>query len=142
MRRARLPITTGDVALGIGLARGALALFAFGIVEYRNSILSTSDFSAFWAGPRAIVLGIDPYDPSIWVRTAVDLGTKPPYRDVYAYPPWVAIALLPFGLLSLELATDAWTALGLISAVIALRALRYSARPTRALTTSSCCCPR
>jgi hypothetical protein len=124
-----LPITTGDVALGIGLAMGALALFAFGIVEYRNSILSTSDFSAFWAGPRAIVLGIDPYDPAIWIRTAVELGTKLPDRDVYAYPPWVAIALLPFGLLPLDVATDAWTALGLIAAVIALRALLQSTVP-------------
>jgi hypothetical protein len=129
VRPARLPITTGDVALGIGLAVGALALFVFGIVDYRNSILSTSDFSAFWAGPRAIVLGIDPYDPQVWVRTAVELGTKPPDRDVYAYPPWVAIALLPFGLLPLDLATDAWTALGLITAVIALRALLQATVP-------------
>ena len=129
MRRARLPITTGDVALGVGLAMGAVALFAFGIVDYRNSILATSDFSAFWAGPRAIVLGIDPYDPQVWVRTAVELGTKLPDRDVYAYPPWVAIALLPFGLMPLGLATDAWTALGLVTAVIALRALLQATVP-------------
>lgn len=102
---------------------GALALFAFGIVDYRNSILSTSDFSGFWAGPRAIVLGIDPYDPATWIRTAADLRTKLPDTDVYAYPPWVAFALLPFGLLPLPIATDAWTGLGLITAVVALRAL-------------------
>jgi hypothetical protein len=123
VRRARLPITTGDVALGIGLAMGGVALIALGINDYRESIQSTSDFSGFWAGPRAMVLGIDPYDPQIWIRTAAELGTKLPDTDVYAYPPWVAFALLPFALMPLDLATDAWTGLGLVLAVVALRAL-------------------
>lgn len=48
---------------------------------------------------------------------------------MYAYPPWVAVALLPFGPMSLSLATDAWTALGLITAVIALRALLQATVP-------------
>jgi len=129
VRLARLPLSFGDVAFGVGVAMGVAALFAFGIVEYRNSILSTSDFSAFWAGPRAIVLGIDPYDPAVWIRTAVELGTKLPDRDVYAYPPWVAVALLPFGLLPLSVATDVWTGLGLITALIALRALLHATVP-------------
>ena len=129
MRRARLPFTGGDVALALGVAMGALALFAFGINDYRESIQSTSDFSGFWAGPRAIVLGIDPYDPQVWIRTAAELGTKLPDTDVYAYPPWVAFALLPFGLMPLDLATDAWTGLGLVVAVIALRALLAATVP-------------
>jgi hypothetical protein len=108
---------------------GALALFAFGVTDYRESIESTSDFSGFWAGPRAIVLGIDPYDPRIWIRTAAELGTKLPDTDVYAYPPWVAFALLPFGLLPLSPATDVWTGLGLIAAVVALRALLQATVP-------------
>ncbi len=123
MRRARLPITAGDVALGLGVAMGVFALFAFGITDYRERIESSSDFSGFWAGPRAIVLGIDPYDPQVWIRTAAELGTKLPDTDVYAYPPWVAFALLPFGLLPLSIATDVWTGLGLVVAVIALRGL-------------------
>jgi len=129
VRRARLPVRSGDVALGVGVAMGALALFAFGITDYRESIESTSDFSGFWAGPRAMVLGIDPYDPQIWIRTAAELGTKLPDTDVYAYPPWVAFALLPFGLLPLSVATDVWTGLGLIAAVVALRALLQTTVP-------------
>ena len=124
-----LRLTSGDVAFGIGLALGALALFAFGIVEYRERILSTSDFSGFWAGPRAIVIGLDPYDPASWHRTAAELGTKLPDTDVYAYPPWVAVALLPFGLLPLAVASGLWTAIGLLSAAIALRALLRRAVP-------------
>jgi hypothetical protein len=129
VRRARLPLGLGDVALGVGVAMGVFALFAFGITDYRERIESSSDFSGFWAGPRAIVLGIDPYDPAIWIRTAADLGTKLPDTDVYAYPPWVAFALLPFGLLPLSIATDAWTGLGLIAAIVALRALLRATVP-------------
>ena len=129
MRRARLPLTSGDIAFGVGVAMGVFALFAFGITDYRERIQSTSDFSGFWAGPRAIVLGIDPYDPGLWIRTAAELGTKLPDTDVYAYPPWVAFVLLPFGLLPLSVATNAWTALGLLAAVVALRALLQSTVP-------------
>jgi hypothetical protein len=124
-----LPLTSGDVALGLGVAMGVFAIFAFGITDYRASIQSSSDFSGFWAGPRAIVLGIDPYDPATWIRTAADLGTKLPDTDVYAYPPWVAFALLPFGLLPLSIATDAWTGLGLVVAIVALRALLQATVP-------------
>ena len=37
---------------------GVIALVAFGSIEYRARVLSTSDFSgAVWAGARAIVVG-------------------------------------------------------------------------------------
>lgn len=116
MRRA-------DIAFGLGLAMGLLALFAFGIVDHRERILARSDFSAFWAGPRAMVIGIDPYDPATWTRTAAELGTMTIPTDVYPYPPWVAFALLPLGLLPLSTASVLWTGIGLITAAIALRAL-------------------
>lgn len=125
----RPSLTGGDVAFGLGLVMGAFALFAFGMVEYRERILSTSDFSGFWAGPRAIVIGVDPYDPATWIRTAAELGTKLPDTDVYAYPPWVALALLPFGLLPLPVASGVWTGVGLVAAIVALRALLRAAVP-------------
>jgi hypothetical protein len=124
-----LGLTSGDVAFGLGLAMGAAALFAFGIVDHRERILSTSDFSGFWAGPRAIVVGLDPYDPATWIRTAAELGTMPSATDVYAYPPWVAFALLPFGLLPLSTASVVWTGIGLIAAAVALRALLRAVVP-------------
>lgn len=116
-----------DIAFALGLALGVVAVFLFGMNEYRGRILETSDFSGFWAGPRAIVIGIDPYDPSRWIETAAALRTKPPDTIVYAYPPWVALALLPFGLLPLAIATDVWIGLGFIAAVVALRALLRAA---------------
>lgn len=123
------PSFASDAAFALGLALGTAALFAFGIVDYRDRIHSTSDFSGFWAGPRAIVLGIDPYDPATWIRTATELGTKLPDTDVYAYPPWVAFVLLPFGLLPLSIASDLWTGVGVIVAILALWALLRSTVP-------------
>ena len=126
MRASRL----SDLAFLAGLIVGVIALFAFGSIEYRARVLSTSDFSvAVWAGARAIVVGADPYDPNSWTRTVAELGTRPSDTLVYAYPPWVALALVPIGLLPLPIASAAWTGTGLLIAAVALHALLTVAVP-------------
>ena len=122
-------IDPGDMALFAGLAMGAAALFAFGIVDYRERILSTNDFAGFWAGARLIVLGIDPYDPSLYRPAIAQLGTQHPDVTVFGYPPWMALVLLPFGFLPLPVASGIWTAAGLIAGVYALRALLRAVVP-------------
>jgi len=116
-------VDVADLALVAGLAMGAAALFAFGIVDYRERILSTNDFAGFWAGARLIVLGIDPYDPTLYRPAIALLGTQHPDVTVFGYPPWMAVVLLPFGFLPLPLASGLWTAAGLIAGFYALRAL-------------------
>jgi glycosyl transferase family 87 len=118
-----------DLALFAGLAMGAAALFAFGIVDYRERILSTNDFAGFWAGARLIVLGIDPYDPSVYRSAIAQLGTQHPDVTVFGYPPWMALVLLPFGFLSLPIASGLWTAAGLVAGIYALRALLRAVVP-------------
>ena len=122
-------VDAADLALFAGLAMGAAALFAFGIVDYRERILSTNDFAGFWAGARLIVLGIDPYDPSVYRSAIAQLGTQHPDVTVFGYPPWMALALLPFGFLPLPLASGLWTGAGLIAGVYALRALLRAVVP-------------
>ena len=122
-------VDPGDLALFAGLAMGAAALFAFGIVDYRERILFTNDFAGFWAGARLIVLGIDPYDPALYRPAIVLLGTQHPDVTVFGYPPWMALVLLPFGFLPLPLASGLWTAAGLIAGVYALRALLHAVLP-------------
>jgi hypothetical protein len=80
-------VDVSDLTLFAGLAMGAAALFAFGIVDYRERILWTNDFSGFWAGARAIVLGINPYDPVLYRPATVLLGTQHPDVTVFGYPP-------------------------------------------------------
>lgn len=122
-----------DIALCAGLAMGAAALFAFGIVDYRERILSTNDFAGFWAGARLIVLGIDPYDPSVYRSAIAQLGTQHPDVTVFGYPPWMALVLLPFGYLPLPIASGLWTAAGLIAGIYALRALLRAVVPELAM---------
>jgi glycosyl transferase family 87 len=122
-------VDPGDLALAAGLAMGAAALFAFGIVDYRERILSTNDFAGFWAGARLIVLGIDPYDPSLYRPAIAQLGTQHPDVTVFGYPPWMALVLLPFGFLPLPIASGIWTAIGLVAGIYALRALLRAVVP-------------
>ena len=122
-------VDVADLALLAGLAMGAAALFAFGIVDYRERILSTNDFAGFWAGARLIVLGIDPYDPTLYRPAIALLGTQHPDVTVFGYPPWIALVLLPFGLLPLPVASGIWTAAGLGAGIYALRALLRAVVP-------------
>lgn len=106
-----------------GLALGAIALALLGIVQLRLDKLGLDDFSMIWAGPRAILTGVDLYDASTWRENAVRVGTFAYDTDVYPYPPWVALALTPFALLSPRVAGLVWSVTGIVVAAIAVRAL-------------------
>jgi hypothetical protein len=105
------------------IAACATVLVAAGVLDQRIAMTGRDDLSKIWAGPRALVLGRDPYDPLTWHRTAVDLGTFPPDTAVYLYPPWVAVALVPVALLPLPIATALWIGGGFTAAAIAVFAL-------------------
>jgi hypothetical protein len=112
-----------DVAYFAGLALGLAALAVF-FWNLRVAMLGVDDFSLIWAGPRAFLLGSDPYDPATWRETAMRNGqVRVPFHVVYLYPPWVTIALVPFALMSAPVAVAVWTIIGMTSAVIAVRAL-------------------
>jgi len=112
-----------DVAyfVGIGVGLAGLLLFFWSL---RVAKLGTDDFSLIWAGPRAFLLGHDPYDPATWRDTAMSVGqVQIPFHLVYLYPPWVVIALAPFALLSAGDAVILWTLIGMSAAFVAMRAL-------------------
>src|SRR3989454_4207165 len=92
-----------------------------------------NDFSGFWSGPRSVLVGVDPWDPTRYVDTAVELGTQKPDANVYAYMPWVLFALLPLAALPLEVAGWIWMILSMTLAIIALRALLRAFVPGRPL---------
>lgn len=118
-----------DAAYVVGLALGFAALLIF-FGNLRSAMLGIDDFATIWTGPRAFLLGIDPYDPATWRETAVRIGTAHiPDNAVYAYPPWVTIALVPFALLSSSTASVVWTVIGMASAVVAMRALLHAYLP-------------
>ena len=123
-----------DLAYIATFAICALALTLSGVLEYRDSQMAHSDFSYIWAGPRTILDGKDPYDAAEWSASVARLGTEA-FDDpaVYAYPPFVAIALLPIGALPLSVAAGLWAWSGLLAAALAVRILLRSVVPARAL---------
>ncbi|HEX4743052.1 MAG TPA: glycosyltransferase family 87 protein [Candidatus Limnocylindria bacterium] len=114
-------------ALGIALGLGVLILFGF--AERRAEIVRIADFSGFWAGARALVLGLDPYDARTWLATTQQLGTQRPDTAVYGYPPHVALALVPFALLPVEVAAGIWAIATMLVAALGVRALLRTALP-------------
>jgi len=104
---------------GFGLA---LLLIVVLFSEYRAAVMADGDFGIIWSGPRALLDGVNPYDPAEWAAERLRLG-RVPRIPVYSYPPWVAVALIPLGALPLEVAANVWTGLGLACAALALRAL-------------------
>jgi glycosyl transferase family 87 len=111
-----------DYALLAGLVLGCLVLLTL-FADYRASAIAQGDFGIIWSGPRAILDGIDPYDPAAWTRERLRYGFIPTNSPVYAYPPWVAIALIPLGALPFDTAAAVWTVLGILLAALAVRAL-------------------
>jgi hypothetical protein len=122
-----------DLAYGAGIALGFVFLGAIGGLSATGNATPTSDFSGFWEGSRALAAGMDPYDPVTWSTTAAALGGQRPDTLVFGYPPWIAFALVPLGLLPLPFAAAVWIWGTLAAAVIATRALLRVLLPGHAL---------
>ena len=105
----------------VGVALVVLALF--GILQDRLHKLGSDDFTMIWAGPRALLQGLNPYDVATWRESAVRVGAIASDTDVYPYPPWVVLALIPFALIPPSAAGLVWTGIGIAVAVAAVRAL-------------------
>ena len=122
-QRAIVTLRRTDLAYAVGLAVGLAGLLIF-FWRLRVEMMGVDDFATIWAGPRALLLGFDPYDPVTWRDTQVKVGAGTNlFSAVYLYPPWVTIALVPFALLSTRDGVVVWTVIGMLSAVIAMRAL-------------------
>ena len=86
-----------------------------------------SDFFQFWAVPRLILEGADPYDPADWVGIYAREATAPvellTSTGRLAYPVWVALLLLPMGALPFGVAAAGWLVAQLATVAFALRTL-------------------
>lgn len=118
-------VGTGKAIIAAALLAGVtIALAAAGRpgADYRHS-----DWFQFWAAPRLLLEGADPYDPVPWAdiyrREAAPpvAAPVPPYR--FIYPPWTAVLLLPQGALPIDVAAAIWLVAQLVAVVLALRTL-------------------
>jgi len=120
-----------DVAYFVSIAFGVVVLGLLGVLQQRVDKLGSDDFATIWAGSRAVLVGLDPYDVTTWRETAVQVGAKSGDTAVYGYPPWAALALVPFALIPLGAAGLLWSAVGFGLAVAAVRLLLRAYLPGR-----------
>jgi hypothetical protein len=121
-----------DLAYWIAITVGVLFVIFFPLPR-RLELVHENDFSGVWSGARAIVLGVDPWDPNKYWNFAVAVGTKTPDALVYDYMPWVAFAVAPLALVTLEVAAWIWMILSMSCAALALRGLLRAFVPGRPL---------
>lgn len=127
------PELHADLFFFAALAVGLAFLVFYGLPDRRTELLRINDFSGFWAGARALVVGADPYDPVTWMSTVATLGTQPPDTAVYGYLPWVALALTPLALLPLDVAAWLWMVASVTLAALAIRVLMRAFLPGQVL---------
>ena len=100
------PHRRADLAYLAAILLGVLVVVLLGPLDRRLEILHINDFSGFWAGPRAVLAGVSPWDPAHYPQARIAFDTQRDDASVLNYMPWTVIALLPLGLLPLDAA--AW----------------------------------
>jgi hypothetical protein len=127
------PQRRADLAYLAAILLGVLFVVLLGPLDRRLELLHINDFSGFWAGPRAVLAGVSPWDPAHYPQARIAFDTQRDDASVLNYMPWTVIALLPLGLLPLDVAAWIWMALSMMCAALALRALLHEFMPGRAV---------
>jgi glycosyl transferase family 87 len=127
------PQRRADLAYLAAILLGVLFVVLLGPLDRRLEIVHINDFSGFWAGPRAVLSGVSPWDPANYPAARIAFDTQRDDASVLNYMPWTVVALLPLGLLPLDVAAWIWMVLSMIFAAVALRALLREFMPGRAI---------
>ena len=126
------PQRRADLAFFAAILVGVAFIVLMGPLGRRLEMVHSNDFSGIWSGPATVLSGVNPWDPTLYVRTAIALGTKTPDALVDDYMPWEVVALLPLGALPLEVAAWIWMVGSMALSAFALRALLRAFVPGRA----------
>jgi glycosyl transferase family 87 len=123
------------------LVLAAALLVPLAILGVRAAITpETTDFRCLWTGASFVLTGRDPYDLVDWTRATYSVGLDAFGRTresncfgSYPYPLTTAIAMVPFGLLPLEIAAMIWELLIFAAAVVGAALLARAAGLPRSL---------
>ncbi len=119
----------------IAVAAALIATCALSVAGHPGADYRHSDFFQFWAAPRLLLEGADPYDATAWAaiyaREAAAPVATPPPPSRHVYPLWSAVLLLPFAALPVDVAAAAWLVGQVATVILALRALAGLMVPRR-----------
>src|SRR2546428_3172909 len=122
-----------DAAFGAAVLTGVLFIALLGPLDRRLELERMNDFAGVWAGPHAALAGVSPYDAQRYPEARAASGVHHTDAPILGYMPWVVVALLPLGLLPLEVAAWIWMLASMALAAFAMRALLRAFVPGRVL---------
>jgi len=106
---------------------GSAIVLVLAAADWPTMRYRQDDFISYWIGSRALLDGVDPYDPAVYRAFHDAVGSRafefvPPGVGFY-YPLSTAVATLPVALLPVAVAAPFWFVTQLVAAVAALVAL-------------------
>lgn len=97
-----------------------LILVVFGLLTWGMYNMLTGparynnrDFMSLFAGGKAVLRDLDPYDPAVWNPLRAELGSTWMPDERVPFPLWTLLLVLPFAALDLGWAAAAWLAFSL-----------------------------
>lgn len=128
----------------VTITSGVLLVLLLAALGWPGRSYWNGDHLVFWAGSRAVLAGVSPYEEPWWEelperegRPAITLPYRPPSGPAVttAYPLWTFIVFAPFGALPYDVAAAAWLTaqLAVVAAGLAVLGLALLERPRRDL---------
>lgn len=94
------------------------------LVPARN--YANADFMSLWSGGRAILEGVNPYDPDHWLPLRDRYGSSWFPDDTAPFPLWTFILFTPLAVGSVDLAISIWLAITTVLIIGSMLLLLFS----------------
>jgi hypothetical protein len=78
------------------------------------------DFMSVWGGARALILGLDPYDPQVWPDFRAQFGSFWFPDPTCPFPAWTLIFFIPLALFPIQVAGAIWMTISEVGVIVSI----------------------